>query len=246
VRSQRLQCRAAAVQENRFHQSIGAKLAAAGAAALLSLSTAGASLANEFDLLASETPTNNYLIDDAGVLNRTTKKNVNQDLEKLEKETGYRLEVATVRKLETENDAFAFGDKLVEKWYKTVDVGNNKGVLLIVTSAKEGALTGGPGFLKAVGDGLIDSVVSDSIPILTEQEKFNETVTSIVKRVGAVLNGQADPGAPIRAVNQTGRTYKTKDETAKSKNVTGTIVLVLLGISVVVPMLQYWGYTSKD
>ena len=45
---------------------------------------------------------------------------------------------------------------------------------------------------------------------------------------------------------QAGRTYKTKDETAKTKNVTGTIVLVLLGISVVVPMLQYWGYTSKD
>ena len=44
--------------------------------------------------------------------------------------------------------------------------------------------------MQAVGDGLIDSVVSDSIPILTEQEKFNETVSSIVRRVGAVLNGE--------------------------------------------------------
>ena len=56
----------------------------AGAAALLTMGTAGASLANEFDLLAADTPTNNYLIDDAGVLNRTTKKNVNEDLAKLE------------------------------------------------------------------------------------------------------------------------------------------------------------------
>lgn len=66
----------------------------------------------------------------------------------MQKDTGYRLEVATVRKLETENDAFAFGDKLVEKWYQTVEEGSNKGILLLVTSAKEGALTGGPSFLK--------------------------------------------------------------------------------------------------
>lgn len=31
--------------------------------------------------------------------------------------TGYRLEVATVRRLEFENDTFAFGDKLINKWY---------------------------------------------------------------------------------------------------------------------------------
>lgn len=58
--------------------------------------------------------------------------------------------------------------------------------------------------------------------------------------------GSADPGPPKKAVANTGRTYKTKEETAKTKTVTGTIVVVLLGISVVVPMLQYWGYTSKD
>ena len=54
----------------------------------------------------------------------------------------------TVRKLETENDAFAFGDKLIEKWYENVERGTNKGILLVVTTGKDGALTGGPKFLK--------------------------------------------------------------------------------------------------
>ena len=63
-------------------------------------------------------------------------------------DTGYRLEVVTLRKLEFENDAFAFGDKLIEKWYPTVEQGNDKGLLLIVTTAKDGALTGGPNFTK--------------------------------------------------------------------------------------------------
>lgn len=42
------------------------------------------------------------------------------------------------------------------------------------------------------------------------------------------------------------RTYRTKEETEKSKNVTSTVVLTLLLIAVVVPMLQYYGYTAKD
>ena len=57
----------------------------AGAAAMLSLgSLSGAALANEFDLMSSPTPTRAYIIDDAGVLNRTTKKSLTEDLTKLE------------------------------------------------------------------------------------------------------------------------------------------------------------------
>lgn len=58
--------------------------------------------------------------------------------------------------------------------------------------------------------------------------------------------GQKDPGAPQRAAEGKTRTYKTKSETQDKKAIFSTIVLVLLGISVVVPMLQYWGYTSKE
>ena len=56
----------------------------------------------------------------------------------------------TTRKLEFENDAFAFGDKVVEKWYGTVEQGTNKGILVVVTTGKDGALTGGPAFMKVL------------------------------------------------------------------------------------------------
>lgn len=61
--------------------------------------------------------------------------------------TGYRVEVATLRRLEFENDAFALGDKLLDKWYG--DAKDKKGLLLVLTSAKDGALTGGDAFMKA-------------------------------------------------------------------------------------------------
>jgi uncharacterized membrane protein YgcG len=67
-------------------------------------------------LLAEPTPTSSYLIDDAGTINKTTKKAVNDRLKRLEYETGYRVEAVTVRKLEVEADAFAFTDRLLESW----------------------------------------------------------------------------------------------------------------------------------
>ncbi len=35
------------------------------------------------------------------------------------------------------------------RWYPTVEEGGNKGVLLMVTTSKDGAVTGGPKFMKA-------------------------------------------------------------------------------------------------
>jgi len=49
---------------------------------------------------------------------------------------------------------------------------------------------------QAVGDDLVDSIVSDNIPILTEAEKFNETLISSVKRVRAHLLGAPRAAAP--------------------------------------------------
>ena len=60
--------------------------------------------------------------------------------------TGFHVNVITIRKLVFEQDPFAFGDKVLETWYPTIEVGSNKGNLLLVKSSKEGAIVGGPAF----------------------------------------------------------------------------------------------------
>lgn len=67
-------------------------------------------------ILGEEKPTTSYLIDDAGAINKTTKKAVNERLKRLEIETGYRVTAVTVRKLEVEADAFVFTDRVIEGW----------------------------------------------------------------------------------------------------------------------------------
>lgn len=52
----------------------------------------------------------------------------------------------------------------MEKWYPSVEQGNDKGIVVLVTSQKEGAITGGPEFVKAVGDTVLDAAVSENLP----------------------------------------------------------------------------------
>ena len=42
-----------------------------------------------------------------------------------------------------------------------------------------------------------------------------------------------------------GHWSRAQAETDQKKSITAPLVLTLLAISVVVPMLQYWGYTSE-
>lgn len=42
--------------------------------------------------------------------------------------------------------------------------GNNKGIVVLVTSQKEGAITGGPAFIQAVGENILDATVTENLP----------------------------------------------------------------------------------
>ena len=58
---------------------------------------------------------------------------------------------------------------LWSRWYPTVEEGNKKGLLLIVTTAKDGALTGGPQFTK---------VTVCRLHILPPHPRHNRTLAS--------------------------------------------------------------------
>ena len=76
----------------------------------------------------------------------------------------------------------------------------------------------------------------------THTHSHTHTVTHTVTHN---LHARSTDG-PTRPDTTRKRTYRTKEETEKSKNVTSTVVVTLLIIAVVVPMLQYYGYVAKD
>jgi uncharacterized membrane protein YgcG len=153
--------------------------------------------------------------------------------------------VVTLRKLQFETDAFAFADKVIERWYPTAADGNKKAVLVLVKGSKEGALVAGPELNKKLGSALVDSITGENIPILCEQEKFGEALSSSLRRVSAKLAGGADPGPPKVEAVKTGSNFKTKEETGSKSGKYALVIGGLLVISFVVPMVQYFGYVGK-
>lgn len=73
-------------QANELLEALGQKVAVAGAAAALSLGAMAPApaMASEFDILSEPTPTSSYFIDDADVLSRSTRSEVNTRLKALE------------------------------------------------------------------------------------------------------------------------------------------------------------------
>ncbi|KAL2609389.1 hypothetical protein R1flu_027962 [Riccia fluitans] len=223
-------------------------LAAVGLSALLQFSPLGAppASANEATILNFGPPQEGgFVQDDAGVLNRVTKAELKGILKELEDEKGYHINFITVRKLTSKSDAFEFADAILEKWYPTIEEGNNKGIVLLVTTQKEGAVTGGPAFVQAVGDQVLEAVTTENLPVLATDEKYNEAFSSTAKRLVAAINGLPDIPGPKFEETKRESNFKTRQETDEKRGQFSTVVGGLLVIAFVVPMAQYYAYVSK-
>ncbi|KAF5739495.1 thylakoid lumen 18.3 kDa family protein [Tripterygium wilfordii] len=205
----------------------------------------GNALASEFDVLYEGPPKESYVFDDAGVLSKVTKSDLKQLLSDLESRKNFKINFITVRKLTSKADAFEFADQVLERWYPTVEEGSNKGIVVLVTSQKEGAVTGGPAFVEAVGDKILDATVSENLPVLATDEKYNEAIYSSAKRLVAAIDGLPDPGGPSVNNDKRESNFKTREETEEKRGQFTLVVGGLLVIAFVVPMAQYYAYVSR-
>ncbi|GMG99693.1 hypothetical protein Nepgr_001533 [Nepenthes gracilis] len=222
-----------------------AALALSLALSFCPVSVSGIAAASEFDVLNEGPPKDSYVVDDAGVLSRITKSDLKRLLSDLESRKNFHINFVTVRKLTSKADAFEYADQVLERWYPSVEEGDNKGIVVLVTSQKEGAITGGPSFVKAVGENVLDATVSENLPVLATDEKYNEAVYSTANRLVAAIDGLPDPGGPQLKDNKRESNFKTREETEEKRGQFSLVVGGLLVIAFVVPMAQYYAYVSR-
>ncbi|CAL5208554.1 unnamed protein product [Lathyrus oleraceus] len=205
----------------------------------------GNALASEFDVINERPAKDSYVVDDAGVLSRVTKSDLKRLLSDLESRKNFHINFITLRKLTSKADAFEFADQILERWYPSVEEGNDKGIVVLVTSQKEGAVTGGPAFVQAVGEKILDATVSENLPVLATDEKYNEAIYSTAKRLVAAIDGLPDPGGPLVKDDKRESNFKSKQETEEKRGQFSLVVGGLLVIAFVVPMVQYYAYIAK-
>eukprot|EP00270_Netrium_digitus_P008213 TRINITY_DN243_c0_g1_i4.p1 TRINITY_DN243_c0_g1~~TRINITY_DN243_c0_g1_i4.p1 ORF type:complete len:309 (+),score=92.72 TRINITY_DN243_c0_g1_i4:62-928(+) len=204
-----------------------------------------AAVASEYNILQEPPPLVTHVVDDAGVLSRVSRSDVKRLLTDLEERTGFHIDVVTLRKLTLKSDVFEFADDVLETWYPTVEEGDKRAVLLLVTSQKEGAVSGGPTFLSTIGDDILEAVVSENLPVLATEERYNEAIYSTLKRLVARIDGQDDIPGPKFEEQKRVSNFKKKKETEEKRGQFTTVVGGLLVIAFVVPMVQYYAYVAK-
>lgn len=233
-------------KESTILSSVGSGLAALGLAATLQFAPAavGPARADEFRIVASPPPLETHYFDDAGVLSRVTRSDLKRLLTGIEEETGFHIDVVTLRKVAGKGDVFELADKILETWYPTIEEGDKRGVVLLVTSAKEGAVAGGPTFLDTIGDDVLEGVITENLPVLAVDEKYNEAIYSTAKRLVARIRGQPDIPGPQFQDQKRESNFQTREQTENKRDQFVFVVGGLLVIAFVVPMLQFFAYTG--
>ena len=82
--------------------------------------------------------------------------------------------------------------QLLDLWYGG-DI-DDKGILLVLTGMEDGALVGGEKFMSRFDPDLTESIVADTIPYWSRQDKPNRAVLASLERIMAAIDGKEDPG----------------------------------------------------
>ena len=185
---------------------------------------------------------NVWLVDAADVLSRSSEGKLNTMFADLAQQTGYEVRLVTIHRLDYEETAQGFTDKLFDQWYPEPDDQAKQVLLVLDNVTNTTGIRTGEQVKAALSDAIATSVAQESVLIpLKEGNKYNQALLGAGDRLVAVLSGQADPGAPeLKDDVMVEGTFATKEDT-KQSNATVWVVGFLIAATII-PMATYYFY----
>jgi uncharacterized protein len=183
-----------------------------------------------------------WVIDKAEVLSRSTEGKISTDFADLAEQTGYEVRIVSIHRLDYEETAQTFTDKLFKYWYQTPEEQKNQVLLVIDNVTNNTGIRIGEKVKATMSDAVATSVAQESVQVpLIEGNKYNQAFIGASDRLVAVLSGKPDPGAPKLQENvQVEGTFATREKT-KESNATVWVVGFLVAATII-PMATYYFY----
>lgn len=183
-----------------------------------------------------------WVIDKADILSRLTEGKINSGLGELAKKTGYEVHFVTIHRLDYDETAQSFADKLFERWFPNPEDQANQTILVIDNLTNNTGIRTGEKVKERLSDEIAQSVAQETVLVpLKEGNKYNQAFLGASDRLIAVLSGKPDPGPPQLQDNvQVEGTFATPEET-KSSNATFWVITFLV-VATIVPMATYYFY----
>lgn len=187
-----------------------------------------------------------WILDQAEVLSRISEGQINGTLENLAKQTGNEVRFVTIHRLDYEETAQSFTDRLFEKWFPTPETQANQTLLAIDTVTNTTGIRTGEKVKSLMSDEIAQSVAQETVLVpLRQGDKYNQAFIDASDRISAVLSGKPDPGAPVVINNeQVESTFKKAEETDAGSSTIWVIGLLIA--ATVIPMATYYWYQSMS
>lgn len=185
---------------------------------------------------------NTWVLDKAEVISRSNESKLSSAFADLAEKTGYEVRIVTIHRLDYDETAQGFADKLFTRWFPEPEDQENQVLLVLDNVTNNTGIHTGSKVKSAMSDAIATSVAQESVLIpLKEGNKYNQAVLGASDRMVAVLSGQEDPGPPeLKEDVMVEGTFATKEDTKKS-NATVWVVGFLIAATII-PMATYYFY----
>ena len=183
-----------------------------------------------------------HVIDDADVLSRASRKELENRLEAF---GGNKLDarLVTLRRLDYGLSLGTFGTQLIERWSSSGDINSPLLLFLIDTQNKRSSIQADSSLDDLLPQALLKSTGRTTMAIpLREGDRYRQASVDGLNRLSIVLDGGEDPGAPEEFVRTTLPTNIPTQEETESSNAT-TWIIVLLVVGTIIPMATWWVFS---
>lgn len=187
-----------------------------------------------------------HVIDQADVLSRATRAELERRLDRLsEQRVDARL--VTVTRLDYGLSLDELGDQLLERWQGPSELDGTSPLplllLLIDSQTKTSAVVASATLEGQLPDALLRSTAQATMAQpLRLGDRYRQASLDAINRLEPVLQGEADPGPPQEQEEAAVLSnIPSREETQNGKGFTWVVVLLVVGS--VVPMLTWWVFS---
>jgi uncharacterized protein len=192
--------------------------------------------------ITAGTPT--WIVDQAGVMSRLTQNQLNSELTEIAQTTDKEVRLITIHRLDYGETIDTFTEALFKKWFPTPEDQVNQVLVVLDNVTNTTSIRTGAAVKELMSDETAESVVQETMMVpLRDGNKYNQAFLDASDRLGIVLAGQPDPGAPVvQDTTSTEGTFAKAEET-DDRSAT-VVVVVLLALATIVPMATYYLYQA--
>jgi uncharacterized protein len=186
-----------------------------------------------------------HVLDDAKVLSRAGKAEIEHQLESFSAER-VDARLITLTRLDYGLSLDSLANQLLERWTADPPAGTSPDPLLLLlldTQTRATAIAAQAPLDRQLPTELLDSTAATTMAQpLRSGDRYRQAAVDALQRLATVLQGGEDPGEPV--VEETAAVVSnipTREETSSSNAFTWVIVLLVVGT--VVPMLTWWVFS---